>query len=146
MVEASLEGWNRRGRGLAAARRLKRLGVTAGVGLCGLALAGCNVVPSTRLEDCRRLSQTLQTENARLKDSTVSLRTQNQDLNQRALDEARRLRLQEEEIERLSQSVTAYQAERDQFAAAYERLKGEVRASTTATATASTGRVGRSDP
>ena len=111
-----------------------------GVALCGLGPPGCSVVPSARLEDCRRLSQALQAENARLKDTTVSLRSQNQDLNQRALDEARRLRLQEDEIHRLSQSVSAYQEERDQLAAAFARIKGAVRTS------ASGPGGGRSDP
>ena len=87
------------------------------------------LVPKSRLDDCHRLSQTLQAENARLKDTTVSLRSQNQDLNQRAVDDARRLRLQEEEIQRLVQSVSAYQDERDQLAAAFERLKGQIRTS-----------------
>ena len=61
----------------------------------GLGLAGCSLVPKSRLDECHRLSQTLQAENARLKDTTVSLRSQNQDLTQRAVDDARRLRLQE---------------------------------------------------
>jgi chemotaxis protein MotB len=98
-----------------------------GLVLCGL--AGCSFVPQARLDDCHRLSQTLQAENARLKDTTVSLRSQNQDLNQRAVDDARRLRLQEEEIQRLAESVTAYQEERDQLAAAFERIKSQIRTS-----------------
>src|SRR4051794_28118224 len=83
----------------------------AGPGLCALALAGCGLVPKSRLDDCHRLSQTLQAENSRLKDTSISLRSQNQDLNQRAEEDARRLRLQDEEIQRLVQSVSAYQEE-----------------------------------
>ncbi len=111
----------------------------------GLALAGpsgCAWVPQSRLEECHQYSQTLQAENDRLKDSTLSLRSQNRNLNQRAVEDARRLRVQEDEVERLSQSVTAYQQDRDQLAAAYERLKGEIRS----TATASTSVSGSSRP
>ena len=107
----------------------KRRWVATGVGLCGLGLAGCSFVPTSRLDECHRLSQTLQTENNRLKDTTLSLRSQNQDLNQRAVDEARRLRVQEEEIQRLVQSVSAYQEDRDQLAAAFERIKSQIRTS-----------------
>jgi chemotaxis protein MotB len=86
-------------------------------------------VPTSRLDECHRLSQRLQAENNRLKDATVSLRSQNQDLNQRAVDDARRLRVQEEEIQRLVQSVTAYQDDRDKFTAAFERIKAQIRTS-----------------
>jgi chemotaxis protein MotB len=101
-------------------------------------LSGCSFVPRSRLDECHRLSQTLQAEKDRLKDTAVSLRSQNQDLNQRAEDDARRLRLQEEEVQRLVQSVSAYQEEREQLAAAFERLKGQVR-STAAAGSFSTG-------
>jgi chemotaxis protein MotB len=99
----------------------------ATVGLCALGVSGCSLVEKSRLDDCHRLSQTLQAENTRLKDQTVSLRSQNQDLNERAVADARRLRLQEEEIERLAQSVTAYQQDREQLAAAFERMKSQIR-------------------
>ena len=82
-------------------------------GCAGLS-AGCCLVPKSRLDECHRLSQTLQAENARLKDTPLSLRSQNQDLNQRAVDDARRLRCKDEAIERLEQSVLAYQSEREQ--------------------------------
>jgi chemotaxis protein MotB len=107
--------------------RTTRLWIVARVALCALGLAGCSLVEKSRLDDCHRLSQTLQAENTRLKDQTISLRSQNQDLNQRAVADARRLRLQDEEIERLVQSVTAYQQDREQLAAAFERLKGQIR-------------------
>jgi chemotaxis protein MotB len=119
MVEPSR--WSR------ASRLLIASGLGLGISLSGL--AGCSVVPQSRLDDCRRLSQTLQAENNRLRDTAVGLRAQNRDLNQRAVDEARRLQLQEEEIQRLSQSISAYQEDRDQLAAAFERLKGQIRSS-----------------
>ena len=109
--------------------RAKRRYVAMGVGLCGLGLAGCSFVPKSRLDECHRLSQTLQTENDRLKDTTISLRSQNQDLNQRAVDDARRHRVQEEEIQRLVQSVSAYQEDRDKLAVAFERIKSQIRSS-----------------
>jgi chemotaxis protein MotB len=99
----------------------------AAVGLCTLGLTGCGVVPKSRLDDCHRLSQTLQADNTRLKDQAVNLRAQNQDLNQRAVDDGRRIRLQQEEIQRLVQSVSAYQQEREQVTAAFERLKSQIR-------------------
>jgi chemotaxis protein MotB len=100
-----------------------------GLGVCGLGLAGCSFVPKSRVDECHRLSQSLQAENDRLKNTTVTLRSQNQDLNQRAVDEARRLRVQEEEIQRLVESVSAYQQDRDQLAAAFERIKSQIRSS-----------------
>jgi chemotaxis protein MotB len=119
--------------------RAARLLVAAGAGCSGL--AGCSYVPKARLDDCHRLSQTLQAENSRLKDTTISLRSQNEDLNQRAVDEARRLRTQEEEIRRLEQSVAAYQDERDQLAAAFERIKTQVRTSAGTTTSGLEGRL-----
>jgi chemotaxis protein MotB len=104
-----------------------RVATFLAVWLGGLGLAGCSVVPKSRLDECHRLSQTLQAENNRLRDTTISLRSQNQDLNQRAVEDARRLRTQDEEIERLVQSVSAYQEDRDQLAAAFERIKSQVR-------------------
>jgi chemotaxis protein MotB len=106
--------------------------IALGVG-CG-SLAGCSFVPRSRLDECHRLSQTLQAENDRLKDTTVTLRSQNQDLNQRAMDDGRRLRLQEEEVQRLVQSVSAYQQERDQLAAAFARIQSQVRTAAAAPA------------
>src|SRR5436305_15131515 len=83
--------------------RTRRLLAVVAAGAWGL--SGCSFVPKSRLDECHRLSQTLQAEKDRLKDTAVSLRSQNQDLNQRAADDARRLRLQEEEVQRLVQSV-----------------------------------------
>jgi chemotaxis protein MotB len=109
--------------------RAKRRWVAMGVGLCGLGLGGCSFVPKSRLDECHRLSQTLQAENDRLKDTAISLRSQNQDLNQRAVDDGRRHRVQEEEIQRLVQSVSAYQEDRDKLAVAFERIKSQIRSS-----------------
>lgn len=91
--------------------------------------AGCGVVPRSKLDECHQLSQTLRSENGRLKDVTVALRSQNQDLSERAVDDSRRLSAQDEALERLEKSVIAYQAERDTLAAAFNDLKRQVRLS-----------------
>jgi chemotaxis protein MotB len=91
-------------------------------------LAGCSVVPKSRLDDCHRLSQALQVENAQLKDVKLSLQAQNQDLTLRAVDDGRRIKIQDEAIRRLEKSVTAYQAERDQLGDAFERMKQQLQA------------------
>ncbi len=91
--------------------------------------AGCSFVPTSRLDDCHKLSQTLQTENSRLKDLTLKYRSQNRDLTQRAVDDADRVRKQDEAVARLEQSVQAYQDEREQMASALERIKGNIQAS-----------------
>ena len=91
--------------------------------------AGCSFVPTSRLDDCHKLSQTVQSENSRLKDLALKYRSQNRDLTQRAVDDADRLRKQDEAIARLEQSVQAYQDEREQMATALERIKGQVQAS-----------------
>ncbi len=92
-------------------------------------LAGCSFVPKSRLDDCHKLSQTVQTENSRLKDLALKSRSQNRDLTQRAVDDGDRLRTQDEAIARLERSVQSYQDEREQMAAALERIKGTIQAS-----------------
>src|SRR3954469_6262872 len=99
----------------ARTKRLLVAVVAASAGGAG-GLPGCSFVPRSRLDECRRLSQTLQAGEEQIRDPAVSLRAQNQDLNQRAADDARRLRLQEEEVHRLVESVSAYQQEREQMA------------------------------
>jgi chemotaxis protein MotB len=92
-------------------------------------LAGCSVVPKSKLDDCHRLSQAIQVENAQLKDVKLSLQAQNQDLTLRAVDDGRRIKVQDEAIRRLERSVVAYQSERDQLATAFERVKRQLQAS-----------------
>jgi hypothetical protein len=79
------------------------------------------------LDECHRLSQTLRADNNRLRDVALDLRAQNQDLNQRAVDDARRIALQEEALERLDKSVQGYQSEREQIARQFEVLERQVR-------------------
>ena len=115
-----VEPWRREG----TSRRLVLAVSGACLGLWGL--AGCSVAPKSRLDDCHRLSQTLQSENSRLKDDTLGLRSRNQDLTQRAVDDAGQLRTQGEAIRRLEKSVIAYQDERDQLSASFERVRHQL--------------------
>jgi outer membrane protein OmpA-like peptidoglycan-associated protein len=92
-------------------------------------LTGCSFVPKSKLDECHNVSVTLRAENTRLKDVALDLRAQNQDLTQRAVDDSRKLAAQEEAVTRLEKSVTAYQAERDKLAAAFETIKRQVRLS-----------------
>jgi chemotaxis protein MotB len=105
---------------------------------CG---TGCGVVPKQRLEDCHQVSQTLRSENNRLKDLTLDLRARNQDLSERAVDDSRRLAMQEQAVDRLEKSVQAYQAEREQMAAALETVKRQVRLAVTPHAAANPARL-----
>jgi chemotaxis protein MotB len=90
--------------------------------------AGCSLVPKSRLDECHQLSRNLQATNAQLKDTVLGLRSQNQDLAQRAVDDARRLRTRDEEVERLTESAHAYQKEREEMAAAVERMRRQFEA------------------
>jgi hypothetical protein len=94
-----------------------------------IGLTGCGFVPTKKLDECHRVTVTLRAENTRLKDQTLDLRSQNQDLTQRAVDDARKSSAQEEAVERLEKSVQAYQAERDKLAAAFETIKRQVQLS-----------------
>jgi hypothetical protein len=96
-----------------------------GLRLFTLALSlccGCALAPRSQVEECRQLSRTLRTENARLKDQILGLQSQNRDYADRALDDSNRLATQDEAIERYETSVRAYQDERDRLEAAYHQL------------------------
>src|SRR4051794_20453085 len=109
-----------RRRAPAVARPAPALALALALVLAAGGLSGCGLVPRSKLDECRRVTQTLRADNDRLKDVALDLRSQNQDLSQRAVDDARRLATQEEAVERLERSVSAYQAERDKMAAAFE--------------------------
>jgi hypothetical protein len=85
--------------------------------------SGCNnMVPRSRLAECQQVSQTLRTENARLKDRVLAFENQNRDYAERAVDDARRLAVQSETIDRLEDSIRRYQTERAQLESAFEQL------------------------
>ncbi|MDX2036255.1 MAG: hypothetical protein SFX72_06355 [Isosphaeraceae bacterium] len=93
-----------------------------------LAGSGCAFVPKQRLDDSQRVIDGLRAENSRLKDSALSLRTQTQDLNQRAVDDARRISMLEESRLRLEKSVQAYIDERETLNEAFQTLQRETAA------------------
>jgi chemotaxis protein MotB len=90
--------------------------------LVALIVPGCAAVPTSRLGESQRLTQSLRAENARLQDQVVALQTQNRDAADRAVDDLRRLSARDEAIERLQKSVQGYQEDRDRLAEAYQRL------------------------
>ena len=88
--------------------------------------SGCRMAPRQEVDDCHRLSQTLRSENAGLKDQMLALRSQNQDFSERAVDDARRLAQLETSNQRLETSVQAYQDERTRLEAAYKELRASL--------------------
>lgn len=109
------------------AKLSRAVGFLAAIGLAAVG-PGCGLVPKERLEECHRLSRSLQAETAQLKDQTLTLRAHNQDLAQRAIDDAQRIRELDEANQRLERSVLAYQAERDKLSAAFELFKSQLTA------------------
>jgi uncharacterized protein YhaN len=102
--------------------------ILAALGLAGtLLLQGCAVVPKSRVDQAEKLVQTLRAENAQLKDTTVTLKVQNQDLAQRAVDDAKAIKALEVANEQYEQSIQGYQDEREQLRAAFDSLKSQVR-------------------
>lgn len=108
---------------------MQRLVPRLALGLTLLACApGCGMVGSSRrLDDARNRIQALQTENQQLRDVALGLRGQNRDLAQRAVEDSRRLRAQEEAIARYERSIAQYQQDRDQIATQLDGLRGAVR-------------------
>lgn len=91
-----------------------------------LVASGCRMAPREQLDECHRLSQTLRSENAGLKDQMLALRSQNQDFSERAVDDARRLATLEQTNRRLETSVQAYQDERTRLESAYKELRASL--------------------
>jgi hypothetical protein len=91
-----------------------------------LVASGCRMAPREQLDECHRLSQTLRSENAGLKDQMLALRSQNQDFSERAVDDAGRLATIEQTNRRLETSVQAYQDERTRLESAYKELRASL--------------------
>ena len=91
------------------------------------AVSGCSLVPNTRVEEARKLVQSLRADNAQLKDSTLALKVQNQDLSQRAVDDSRAIQALETANTQYERSIQGYQDEREQYRAAFQDLKSQVR-------------------
>jgi hypothetical protein len=85
-------------------------------------ISGCAIVPRSRMDECQKLTQALRADNARLKDRVLAVQSQNRDYAERAVDDGRRLAIQDEAIERLEHSVQAFQDERSRLEAAYKQL------------------------
>jgi hypothetical protein len=111
--------WTRHRQTIRGGKRLATVSLVIGLSLSG---GGCGIVPKSRMDECQRLTQTLRSENARLKDRALALQGQNRDYAERAVDDARRLATQDDAIERLEHSVQAYQDERARLEAAYKKL------------------------
>jgi chromosome segregation ATPase len=92
-----------------------------------LLASGCAFVPKSRFEEAQKLVQSLRSENAQLKDSALTLKVQNQDLSQRAIDDDKAIRALEAANTQYEQSIQAYQTEREDLQAAFRELKGQVR-------------------
>jgi hypothetical protein len=102
---------------------------TTTLALLALTLAGpgCAFVPKSRFEEAQKLVQSLRTDNAQLKDSNVTLKIQNQDLAQRAVDDSRSIRALEATNDQFERSIQGYQDEREQLQAAFGVLKRQAR-------------------
>ncbi len=87
---------------------------------------GCALVPRSSMDECQQLSKALRTDNARLKDQVLALQSQNRDFAERAVDDSRRLSMQDETIARLERSVQSYQADRSKLESAYEQLTASI--------------------
>ena len=92
----------------------------------GAIAPGCAFVPKSRLDDAQKLVRSLRTDNAQLKDVAVSLKAQNQDLAQRAVDDARALQALETANDQYAKSIEGYQEDREQYQAAFREIKGRV--------------------
>lgn len=97
------------------------------LGLAALS-AGCALAPKSQLDQCHKLCRSLQAETSQLKDATLTLRAHNQDLAQRSVADSQRIEELERDHRRLERSIVAYQEERDQLAASFERMKRQIEA------------------
>jgi len=92
-----------------------------------LLAAGCAVVPRGRLDDARSRIQSLQAENQELRNATVRLGHENQDMALRAVEDSRRLGEQDKAIRGLERSLADYQDEREQMAARLDAIQNQIR-------------------
>jgi len=88
---------------------------------------GCASVSKSRLDDCKLRLTAVQSENEQLRDAALNIRNQNRDMALRAVEDSRRLRAQDEAIQRLEKSVLAYQEERERMAVTLDQLRTQVK-------------------
>jgi outer membrane protein OmpA-like peptidoglycan-associated protein len=98
--------------------------------------SGCAFVPKSRLDAAAKVTQTLRTENAQLKDTALTLKGENADLSRRALDDSRKITTIEDANERLETSVQAYIDEREDLNDAFQRFKRQAQAAVVAPSSA----------
>jgi exonuclease VII small subunit len=91
-----------------------------------LMVPGCAFVPKSRFDEAQKVVQSLRSENAQLKDSALTLKVQNQDLAQRAVDDNKAIRALEAANTQYERSIQAYQEEREDLQAAFRDLKNQV--------------------
>jgi chemotaxis protein MotB len=91
---------------------------------------GCALVPKSRLDDAAKVTQTLRAENAQLRDQTLRLRSENQDLSERALGDARKIAALERGNDRLQESVQGYIDERENLVEKFQQYKRVAQATT----------------
>lgn len=94
-----------------------------------LFLGGCGFVPKSRLAEAEKVIHGLRAENSQLKDSSLALKSQNQDLAQRAVDDARSIRAFETTTTQYERSIEGYQEDRERMKSAYDNLVKQVRVS-----------------
>ncbi len=96
------------------------------IGAFVLLAPGCAFVPKARFDEAQKVVQTLRAENTQLKDSALTLKVQNQDLAQRAIDDDKALRALEAANTQYEKSIQAYQDEREELQSAFRVLKNQV--------------------
>lgn len=92
--------------------------------VCALLVPGCAFTPKSKLDDAHKLVQSLRSDNAQLKDVSIGLKAQNQDLTQRAVDDAKAISALETANVQYERSIQGYQDDREQYQAAFRDLKG----------------------
>lgn len=99
----------------------------SGLFLLFVGLSGCSSWPGqSGGKDSERLTRVIHAENSRLKDLVVQLRSSNEDMAQRSLDDSTRIARLEDENQAFRTSVAAYQSERERMAKSFQNLQQQV--------------------
>jgi chemotaxis protein MotB len=91
--------------------------------LVGVIASGCALVPKSRLDDAAKITQALRAENVQLRDQVLTLRSENRDLSERALGDARKISAMEKVNERLETSVQGYIDEREDLVDKFQQYR-----------------------
>ncbi len=89
----------------------------------GCGSGGIGFVSKNRLDEATKLTQALRAENAQLKDVALNLRSDNQDLTQRAVDDAKTIRTLETANRGYEKAIAGYQSDREKLQASYEKIQ-----------------------